>query len=159
MVIYLFSEYFTTNFLHTHTWLNWVDEDDWWGWGWLERKARRHKIHQKDYIKIRHEAPGVRAKELDPNFCHYWDCRLGKVQVCHAWRHPVGVWNVLARWRLQPGLKLWFPTDTRRRFSKFLNLNGWTAFCIPGYNFLIMVPRARQRGANCPLSLCPCFNG
>ena len=23
------------------TWLNWVDEDDWWGWAWLEIKAFR----------------------------------------------------------------------------------------------------------------------
>ena len=22
--------------------LNWVDEDDWWGWGWLGRKDKRH---------------------------------------------------------------------------------------------------------------------
>ena len=36
-----FIECFTTTFLHTHSWLNWVDEDDWWG-GWLERKTRRH---------------------------------------------------------------------------------------------------------------------
>ena len=35
-------------------------------------------------IEIRPEAPGVRAKELDPNFCHYWDCGLGKVQVRQA---------------------------------------------------------------------------
>ena len=31
-----------TTILHTHSWLYWVNEDDWWGWGWLERKARRH---------------------------------------------------------------------------------------------------------------------
>ena len=64
-----FIECFTTTFLHTHHSLfaiKWVDEDDWWGWGWLERKARRDKIHQKDYIKIRPEAPGVWAKNLIP---------------------------------------------------------------------------------------------
>ena len=33
---------FTTTFLHTHSWINWVDADDWWGWGWLARKARIH---------------------------------------------------------------------------------------------------------------------
>ena len=26
-------------FLHTYSCPNWVYEDDWWGWGWLERKA------------------------------------------------------------------------------------------------------------------------
>ena len=41
----------------THSWLNWVDEDDWWGWGWLKRKDTR-------YIKIRPEALGVRAKDF-----------------------------------------------------------------------------------------------
>ena len=92
-------------------------------------------------------------KELDPNYCHHWDCGLGKAQVRQAWGHLAGVWNVLPRWRLQPGFTLWFPPDPRRRCSKLLNLNGWTAFCIPWYNFLIMAPRARQWGANCPL--CP----
>ena len=42
--------------LSANYWLNWIDEDDWWGWVWLERKARRHKMHQKDYIKIRPKA-------------------------------------------------------------------------------------------------------
>ena len=39
---------------------------------------------KKDYIETRPEAPEVRAKELDPNFCRYlgyWNCGLGKVQV------------------------------------------------------------------------------
>ena len=61
--------------------------------------------------------------------------------------------NVLARWHLQPGFKLWFHPDPRRWCSKFLNLNGWTAFCIPRQNYLIMASRTWQRGANCPL--CP----
>ena len=46
------------------------------------------------------------------------------------------------------------PPPDPRRCTKFLNLNRWTAFYI--YHdriFLIMVPRALQRGANCPL--CP----
>ena len=34
--IYLDIKCFTNTFLHTQSWLNWVDEDDWWGWGWLE---------------------------------------------------------------------------------------------------------------------------
>ena len=37
-----------------------------------ERKARRHKIHQKDYIKI------VRAKDLIPNFAIIWTADSGK---------------------------------------------------------------------------------
>ena len=48
------------------------------------------------------------------------------------------VWNVLAGGRLQLGLKLWFPPDPRRRCSKSLNLNWWTAFCMTWYQFLIM---------------------
>ena len=28
MNMFLFIECFTTTFLHTHSWLNWVDEDD-----------------------------------------------------------------------------------------------------------------------------------
>ena len=65
-----------------------------------------------------------------------------------------GGWNVLVGGRLQLGLRFWFPPDPRRRCcSTFLNLNWWTAFCMPWYNFLIMPSRARQRGANCPV--CP----
>ena len=45
---------------------------------------KKSQIHQKDNIEIRPEAPGVRAKELDHNFCLYWDCGLGKVQVRQA---------------------------------------------------------------------------
>ena len=37
-----FIECFTTTILLIHSCLNWVDEDDWWGWGWQERKTRRH---------------------------------------------------------------------------------------------------------------------
>ena len=36
-----FNECFKTTFLHTHSWLNWVDEDDWWGRGWLEGKTQK----------------------------------------------------------------------------------------------------------------------
>ena len=52
-------ECFTTTFLHTHSWLSWVDEDDVWGWGWLEKNTRSH-------IEMRSEAPGLWAsKGLD----------------------------------------------------------------------------------------------
>ena len=61
-LIFDFIECFTTAFLHTHSWLNWVDEDDQ-DEVWLERKARRHYVHQRDYIEIRPEAPGVCAKD------------------------------------------------------------------------------------------------
>ena len=76
-----------TTFLHTHSWLNWVDEDDDEDEVGFERKARIHQIHQKDYIKIRPKAPGVWAKDLInliPIYCHHWDCGLGKVQVRQA---------------------------------------------------------------------------
>ena len=48
--------------LTTHSWLNWVDEDDWWGWGWLERKA----IHL-NYTR----STGSAGKGLDSQLCHY----------------------------------------------------------------------------------------
>ena len=63
----------------------------WWGWGWLETKARRH---QKDYIEIRPEAPGVWTKDLInfiPIYCHHWECRLGPVQVRQACEYLRGV--------------------------------------------------------------------
>ena len=83
-----FIEWFTTTFLHTHSCPKWVAEDDWW------------------YIKIRPEAPGVWTKELDPNFCCYWDCGLGKSAGASSLSDLAGVWNVLARWHLQPGLNI-----------------------------------------------------
>ena len=43
-----FIECFTTTFLHTIFSLNWVDEDDWWGWGWLERKANTLDTSKRD---------------------------------------------------------------------------------------------------------------
>ena len=48
-----------------------IDEDE---VGLKEKPEDTRYIKKKDYIKIRPEAPGVRAKELDLNFCHYWDC-------------------------------------------------------------------------------------
>ena len=41
-----------------------------------------------------------------------------------------GKWNVLAGGRPQLGLRFWFPPDPRC-CSTFLNLNRWTAFCMP----------------------------
>ena len=55
--------------LTTRSWLNWVNEDDWGGWGWLERKARRHLDTSKilHWNKTRSEGKG-----LDSQLCHYW---------------------------------------------------------------------------------------
>ena len=39
--IYDFIECFTTTFLHTHSWLNWVDEDDDEDEVWLEKKSQK----------------------------------------------------------------------------------------------------------------------
>ena len=50
----------------------WVNKDE---------VGLKEKPEDTRYIKIRPLVLGVRAKELDLNFCHYWDCRLGKVQV------------------------------------------------------------------------------
>ena len=54
-----------------------IDEDD-------EENPEGDLIHPKDYIEIRPGGPGVRANELDHNFCFYWDCRRGQVQVRQA---------------------------------------------------------------------------
>ena len=53
------------------------------GWGWFERKARRHQIHQKDNIKMRSEAPGVWV-DFIPNVVIFRNCRLGNVQGHHS---------------------------------------------------------------------------
>ena len=45
--------------LTIHSWLNRVDEDDWWGWGWLERKARRR--YHDSYLVGRY-APWLGSK-------------------------------------------------------------------------------------------------
>ena len=54
-----FIECCTTTFLRAHSWLNWVDEDD----DEHDEVGLKEKpedtIHQKDYIEIRTEAPGV----------------------------------------------------------------------------------------------------
>ena len=57
-----FIEFFTTTCLHTHSWLNWVDEDN--DEVDLKEKPEDTKIHQQYYIKIRREAPGVWPKDL-----------------------------------------------------------------------------------------------
>ena len=62
--------------LATHSWINWVDEDDW--WGWLERKARR-----KYYIDKRPEA-------LDSQFCHYYELRTRESACASRLKAPSG---------------------------------------------------------------------
>ena len=64
----------------------------------------------------------MRANDLIPNFAIIGNCGLGKVQVCHAWRHLAGGGG---------GSR---PTT---RSSKFLNLSCWKGYCY----LLIMVPR------------------
>ena len=125
-------------------------------WGWLMRMRLAWKKSQKtlDTSKRLHRnktrSTGSAGKGTWSQLCHYWDYELGKVQVRQAW----GVWNVLARWRLQPGLKLWFP-QTQGGVQSFWN--GWTAFCLSWYNFVIMVPRARQRGAKKSQIIYQCY--
>ena len=89
-ILFGFIECFTTT---THSWLYWVDEDDWWGWGWLERKARRHFVHQKDCMEIRFELRWVRAKDLMPNFAIIGNYRLGNRQGHHSLEGPGRGWN------------------------------------------------------------------
>ena len=40
----------------------------------LKEKPEDTKIHQKDYMEIRSEAPGGTLSQL----CDYWDCTRGK---------------------------------------------------------------------------------
>ena len=64
--------------LTTHSWLNWVDEDDWGGWGKMAWKRIQKTLDtSNEYIEIRPEAPGVWAKDLIPNFAIIGKCRLG----------------------------------------------------------------------------------
>ena len=99
--IYLFIGCFTTTFLQTHhSLLAKLGR-----WGWLMRMRLAWKksqktidtstISQKDYIEVRPEVPGVRAKDLIHNFAIIGNWGFGKVQVRHAWRHLVegGGWN------------------------------------------------------------------
>ena len=80
-------------------------------WVWLiflrMRLAQKKSQKTLDRSNILHqnttEAPGMQAKDWIHNFCHYWDCGLGKVQIRHIWRHLVGD-DIPARWHLQPGL-------------------------------------------------------
>ena len=95
---WMFYDHFSAHWL-----VNWVDE------GCLRRTRLAWKKSQKtlDPSKRLHQNKTRSAgKGTRSQHCHYWDCGLGKVQVCHTWRHIAGVWNVPVRWRLQPGLKL-----------------------------------------------------
>ena len=56
-----------------------IDEDE----VGLKEKPEDY-IHQKDYIKIRPAALGVRAKDLIINFAIIENCRLGNGQGCHS---------------------------------------------------------------------------
>ena len=76
-----------TTFLHTHSWLNWIDED---------KVDLKEKPEDTRYIKkiTGPEAPGVWANDLInliPMYCHHWDCGLGKVQVRQALGYLAGV--------------------------------------------------------------------
>ena len=116
--------------LTTYSWLNWVDEDDWWGWGWLERKARRHYLHQTDHIEIRPESPGVRAKDFIPT-CYYWELQTRECAGAFHLKAPRG------EIKFRPGgVYNWLfnfcsPPDTRRRCSKFFNLKRVDSLLLP----------------------------
>ena len=65
-----FIECFTTTFLHTHDWLNWVDENE-------------------VGLKTRPKSLEVWAKCWIHNFTIIWNCRLGNGQVRHSLEGPV----------------------------------------------------------------------
>ena len=45
-------------------------------------------IHQKDYIKMRPEAPGVLAKDSIPNYAIIGNCRIGNGHGRHSLEGP-----------------------------------------------------------------------
>ena len=63
--------------LATHSWLNWVDEDE---------VGLKEKPEEIRYIKIRPEAP-----ERISNFCHYWELQTLKWAVGSSL--PGGSWE------------------------------------------------------------------
>ena len=101
-----------TTFLHTPSWLNWVDEDE---------VDLKEKPEDTGYIKIRPEAPAVRAKEFDPNFAIIGTADSGKCRCvapegilrgCEmSW--PGGAYNQV--------YKLWFPPDQGGGVQRFWN--------------------------------------
>ena len=138
--------------LSTRSWLNWVDEDDDEDEVGLKEKLETSKrLHRNKTRSTGSVGKGLNL--LNPNLLPSLGLRTRKSARASNRRAPSGGVKCPSRWRLQPGLILWFPPDPRRRCSKFLNLNGRTAFCIPWYNLLIMASRARQRGAE--LSFAP----
>ena len=80
----------------------------WWGWLMRMRLAWKKSQNTLDTSKRLHQnktwSTGSAGKGLDPNFDIFGTADSGKVQVCHAWRHLAGVWNIPARWHLQLGL-------------------------------------------------------
>ena len=84
---------FTTTFLHTHSLLNWVYEDAWWGWGWLEIKARRHStcIYIKRLHRHKTRSNGSVSKGI--NSAIMGNCRLGNGQGRHSLEGPGRGWN------------------------------------------------------------------
>ena len=94
-------------------------------WGWLRRLAWKKSQKTLDTSK---EDP--KHHEYKSQLCHYWDCVFRKCRCitrgCEMSRPGVAYNRILNCAPPPP------PPDPRRRCSKFLNLNRWTAFCLPG---------------------------
>ena len=83
-----FIECFTTTFLRTHSWLNWVDEDD----DEHDEVGLKEKPEDTRYIKKitskyepKHRECGTKDLiNFIPIYCHHWDWGLGPEQVRHA---------------------------------------------------------------------------
>ena len=54
----------------------------------LKEKPEETRYTKKDYIKIRPEVPGVRAKDLIPNLAIIGNSRLGNGQGRHSLEGP-----------------------------------------------------------------------
>ena len=112
--------------MHTHSWLSWVDEDD-------DEVGLKEKPEDTSKILNRNKiwSTGSVDEGLDPKLLPLLGLRTRKTAGASGLRvrRRGGGWNVLAGGRLQPGLKLWFPPDPRRRCPKFLNLNWRKGHC------------------------------
>ena len=133
----LFYWMFYDHFLRTHSWLNWVDEDDDEDEVGLKEKPDTSKrLHRNKTWITGSVDKGLNL--LDPNLLPSSGLRTQTSACASSLRVPTGVYNVSAGGRLQLGRKLWFPRPKEEVFKVFCNLHWWTAFCMPWYNFLIM---------------------
>ena len=92
---------------------------------------------------------------LDFNFYH-WDCGLGESTGASHLKAPSRGVQCLRQVAPTTGSNLWSsppPPRPKEEVFKVFEPKRVDSLLLPWYNFFIMVPRAWQQGANCPL--CP----